>query len=358
MDEGAYVLKHGRRRRDEVEHSSPRSRRRNATPPDEETARPPEQSDHSSRVQSAHEAETSARRSASEETIPLPDSVRKPHPAVREIIDHKTRLSVPAEQQRRALIILHALATEAIRRGWTVTANPSTSQQDPWNGRRTRMSPGPDLFWVDAGHQPAAIRLRMKQKRIAHVPTQKERDDEVRLRWRGYPKYDYVTTDIMRLEIRAGSYSVFNLEDAASKPIEDKLLRAVHAVEKLSTDALKAAERHREIELERLERQRQAEDLRRRSARYTNWFDTLEQLRLDAARHRDLPEAVGQLRQTAQKREPHHDDTVALTDYLNWAEEHLEQSDPFRTLQLPEGQRPDMNFTQWTEWKQQQQTRG
>src|SRR5690606_39778976 len=64
-----------------------------------------------------------------------------------------------------ALLILHSLAQEAIRRGWTVTANPSTFRKDPWNGRRTRVSPGPDLFSIDAGDAPAVIRLRMQQKR-------------------------------------------------------------------------------------------------------------------------------------------------------------------------------------------------
>lgn len=44
------------------------------------------------------------------EGILIPDQVRRPHKAVREIVDHKARLDVPKEQRQRALLILHALS--------------------------------------------------------------------------------------------------------------------------------------------------------------------------------------------------------------------------------------------------------
>lgn len=34
-----------------------------------------------------------------------------------------------------------------------------------------------------------------------------------------------------------------------------------------------------------------------------------------------------------------------------WAEEHLEQSDPFRRIDLPRGGRPDLSFDEWRNWK-------
>lgn len=169
----------------------------------------------------------------------------------------------------------------------------------------------------------------MKPRRVAHVPTQKEREDQGRYHWQTYPKYDFVLTESMRLEVRATSYAVYTLEDTLSKRIEDRLLRAVHAIEGFTTEALQAAERRRQAEVERQEKQRQAEELRRRAARYTAWYDALEQLRLDAARHRDLAHVVARLRESLRQSDP------AASDYIDWAEEHLEQSDPLRNLKLP-----------------------
>ena len=179
-----------------------------------------------------------------DETIPIPEQVRRPHRAVKELVDHKARLDVPVEQRQRALRILHALAQESIRRGWTVISNPSTFQKDPWNGRRTRVSPGPDLFSIDAGDALAVIRLRMQQKRVDHVPTEKELADEARYSWRSYPKHDYVPTERMRLEIRSGSgsHDVLTLDDTVATRIEDKLLRAIEKIEQLSINARESAE--------------------------------------------------------------------------------------------------------------------
>lgn len=360
-DTGAFFLEHGHHPRD-VSDSSARAQRSRHTPPARrETPRASTPRTLSGQASASFNAQTrttgALRAPGPDETIPILETVRKPHQAVRELIEHKARLQVPADQQRRAIRILHSLVTEALRRGWSVTANPSTISQNPWNGRKTRVAPGPDLFWIDAGHKPAALRLRMKQKRVAHVPTQKERDDMVRFHWRSYPKYDYVSTDLMRLEIRDRSSSALTLEDTASTSIEDKLLRAVLVIEKQSADALKTAERQRQIQMEQLERQRRAEKLRRRAERYSNWFDTLEQLRLNVARHRDLADTVAQLREAVRRRGPQHDDAEALADYLSWAEEHLAQSDPFATIQLPPGERPDMDFAPWRQWKQQQTQR-
>lgn len=79
----------------------------------------------------------------------MPERVRRPHQAVREIVDHKARMDVPIEERQRAVLILHALAQEALRRGWTVTAIPSGFQKDPciylsiWGFRRPSSSATP-----------------------------------------------------------------------------------------------------------------------------------------------------------------------------------------------------------------------
>lgn len=124
----------------------------------------------------------------------------------------------------RALLILHALVQEAIRRGWEVIPNPSKFEVDRWNGRRKRASSDPDLFSIDAGDAPAAIRFRVQQKKVDHEPTEKERDEQAKYSWSRHPKYDYIPTDRLRLEIRSGSSNVLTLDDTANTRIEDKLL--------------------------------------------------------------------------------------------------------------------------------------
>lgn len=301
------------------------------------------------------EPETLAKseRNVKDETIPMSDQIRRPHKAVREIVDHKARLDVPTGQRQRALLILHALAQEATRRGWDVTASPSTFEADRWSGRRARVSPGPDLFSIDAGDAPAVIRLGMQQKRVDHVPTEKELAGKARYSWQSYPKYDHVPTERMRLEIRANSYDALTLDDTVATRIEDKLLRAIEKVEQMSVDAREAAERRRQMEIQRLEEQRRADDLRRRTARYDGWLKTLEQLRDDFVRHRELAEVVAGLREAVQQRGPDHEYAEILGEYVEWSKTHLEESDPFRRILLPQGERPDLSFDEWKNWKRQ-----
>lgn len=347
-DAGMFYLEHGHHPKDEPPQTEspapPTPNDKTAKSIENEPAPAPQPSD-------AHDAKKTPPRVMKDETIPMPEQVRRPHPAVREIVDHKARLDVPLEERQRALLILHALVQEALRRGWTVTANPSTFQRDPWNGRPTRVSPGPDLFSIDAGDAPATIRLRMQQKRVDHVPTEEELAKEARYNWRSYPRHDYVATERMRLEVRASSYDVLSIDDTVATRIEDKLLRAIEKIEQLSINAREAAEQQRLRELERAERQRRAEEIRQRAARYTSWAETLEQLRSDFVQHRELADTVAGLREAVAVRGLEHEHAEILSEYLAWSEQHLEDSDPFRCIWLPQGERPDLSYDEWHEWR-------
>lgn len=91
--------------------------------------------------------------------------------------------------------------------------------------------------------------------------------------------------------------------------------------------------------------------LRKRAARYSSWHDTLEQLRADFVRHRELTEVVASLRLATAQRGPEHEFAEILGAYLAWSEEHLEESDPLRRIPLPQGDRPDLTYNAWQEWK-------
>lgn len=169
--------------------------------------------------------------------------------------------------------------------------------------------------------------------------------------WSRPPKYDYRPTDRLRLDVRSGSSNSLTLDDTASTRIEDKLLRAVGKIEQLTVQARELAEQRRQMEIQRqLERER-AEKLRKRAARYSSWYDTLEQLRADFVRHRELTEVVASLRRATAGRGPEHEFAEILGDYLSWTEEHLDESDPLRRIPLPQGERPDMTYDAWREWK-------
>lgn len=289
-------------------------------------------------------------------TVPIPSQIRAAHPAIKELVDYPQRLDVPSEVRRRAHLILHALAQEALRRGWTVTPVLSRVSRDSWSGQRTRTWPSSDLFSIDAGSAPAAVRLRMRQRQVDHVPTPKELADEERYGYRHYPRHDFVPTDKMRLEIGAGAYGSLVLEDTVATRIEDKLMRAIDRVESMTKEARARAEAQRLRAIEEAARQQRAAEFRERALRYDSWARSLDELRESHARHRDLTITVAALRQRlAAGGEVEGADR--WTRYLAWAEQHLEESDPVLAFLPPEGETPDLTFAQWHDWRAQSERR-
>lgn len=293
------------------------------------------------------------RKTGKDETIPMPERITKPHAAIRVITDHPARLGVPTGQRRRALLILHAFVQEGLRRGWTVTEIPSTKRQDRWSGRTIKESPGLTLFTVDAGEASIDVRLSMLQDRTLHTPTPDEVAEQQRYSWKRPPKYDYTPSLRMRLELSRSTDHTLKLDDTVTTCIEDKLLRGVLRIEEWAVEAREAVERRRQHEIEEAERRRRASELRERAQRYTSWHETLEALRADVIRHRELTDVVAALRETVERRGPDHEHAQPLGEYLAWSEQHLEESDPLRRISLPKGDRPDLSYDEWHQWQRQ-----
>jgi hypothetical protein len=286
---------------------------------------------------------------AKDKRIQIPAQIRKPHLAVRELIDHKERLEVPAEQRQRALLILHALVQEASRRGWSITPVLSEMRSDSWTHSRTRTWPSNDLFNIDAGHKSAAVRLRMKQRQVTHVPTADEIKTSERWGYQSYSKNDLVPTETMRLEIGAGSYGSLVLEDTVATRIEDKLLRGIERIQLLTEEQITRDEQLRLREIEEAEARAHAEILRQRATTYSHWVKTLEALNTEATHHKQLLSTIDRLSAALPRFEG--DERYAdLQSYLEWAEEHLADSDPLRSIPLPNGDRPDLAYSEWSAW--------
>lgn len=355
-DGGQFYLEHGRYETDEATVTAP--------PPTKVTqAKSPKQSGARPREARTNDAPETPEptppkqtRPVIDETIPMPAEIGRTHPAIRELVKYKKGLNVPDEARQRALLILHALVQESRRRGWEVTPQLSTVRPATLYTQQGRVWPSGDLFLIDAGHDPAAVRLRMKTRRVDHIPTAKEIEEQKRWSWSRPPKYDYVATDRMRLEIGAGHYGSLVLEGTVATRIEDKLLRAITRIQQMSDDAVARAETQRLRAIEAEQARQRAEALRERARAYGHWVELLESMRKDFEHHQRLVPVVAELREAFPSHEgsEHYD---ALHEYVEWAEEHLAASDPFRLIYLPNGERPDLSYREWREWDAQNQQR-
>ncbi|GAB3261575.1 hypothetical protein GCM10027562_25070 [Arthrobacter pigmenti] len=270
-----------------------------------------------------------------DERIAMPSQIRGPHPEIRELVNYKARLDVPSGQRQRALTILHAVVQEALRREWTVTPVLSEMRSNSWDRTKTRVWPGNDLFTIDAGDRPAAIRLRMKQRQVKHVPTKDENEQTERWGYRSYKSNDLIATDRMRLEIGAGSSGSLILEDTTATRIDDKLKRAIAKIQSITDEAIEQQERQRLRAIAEAEARDRAEILRRRTARYGEWVKTRQSLHTEVGQHRELRTTVKALR-AALPRLKGSDRYAELQTHLEWAEQHLIESEPFGSIPLPE----------------------
>ena len=224
---------------------------------------------------------------------------------------------------------------------------------------REQWWPSEDLFRLDAGEQEVGIQFRAKTQRTDHVET-----PEARERARGgyvfTPRYDYHATDVLRLLLYHGGHNVASWEDTVRMSIECRLVPVLDRIERSTKDVIA----HREAERWRWEEERrrreQEQHEHHRVVRYDAWVDGLVALCRRTREHAELATFVAALRQRigeiddAQER-------ARLGTFLDWAQAHLNASDPFTRLDLPTGDRPDMTYAEWNTWKiyfEDQQRRG
>lgn len=257
-----------------------------------------------------------------EKQVPLRQVVRRPHPAVKELRDRPGRLPVPL--RRRCVLVAHALVTEALARGWTVTPVEARRESDGYRGTYLRYD-SPALLLLDAGHAPVGIVFSEVTKRRPHEDTKEEAARRAKGQYVWTPTYDYVGDGRLRLHLtdREGRKTGTSWTDGARVKVEGRLADVLAAVEEASASAVRFEEaRRRREEEERLRREEahRVEQLRRV---YEAWEQALRAGADAWARHREMARFVDEVERTAgEEGRP----------FVEWARGHLEAVDPRRTL--------------------------
>ncbi|MBA8926796.1 hypothetical protein BC739_004002 [Kutzneria viridogrisea] len=261
--------------------------------------------------------------------VPVPEEISRYHPAVSAL--RKSTHVASTQARTRALRILHALAVESERRGYTVTV------PTPRADSRHKATQVWHLLLTVAG-EVVPLCISEEDDRVEHVPTARELAAHERQPWIRIPSHDEVPSGRLRIDVGGLARSECRSfwADRRSWRLEDKLpelLRevAVRADElRLKREAqVRAEQEYRQaVERERLRARARAADAHRRAVlddQLTQWrrvrelrqYATAIEERIavaEAGEHADS-EAAGEARR-----------------WLAWVTERAEQQDPLRDL--------------------------
>lgn len=272
--------------------------------------------------------------------VVVPERVRRYHPTARHFRERSERHEVSREQLARATRIIHVIATEAERRGWSVQGSSESKNgygRASWTGTKD-------------GHLVIAARehvftLRLQEK---GVHTRGAWEEEVRLyrdisrdsvfyRDREFPSgpHDAGATGLLVLELNPGSIhggrqsrfadrQSWTLEERLPylfREIEERILEAQYAAE----DRRLAAERAAEIA------RREAEE---RTCRWRALMDRAAEHLLQAHRAAQLREQTRawheavRIRRYCDAAEAKYGDQAETIEWLMWARAHADSQDP------------------------------
>lgn len=270
--------------------------------------------------------------------VPVPERVGRYHPALA-AFRSSGKPEVSAGQRARALRILHAVATEAERRGYGVAA-PRPAER---TGRHGTVAVWHLVVNIDGSAVP--LRVSEENDRVPHEPTPRELADQARSSWVRIPTHDSVASGRLRIDIGAGTSSDRRSfwADRASWRLEDKLselLReiAVRAEEirarRLRRDEARA-EHERALEKERRHAADRAGEARR--------IEVLEERLVRWRSGRELREYLADRTATVERAAATgvaSGDLAAARAWLAWVTDRVEQLDPLDALPTyPEPQR-------------------
>lgn len=126
--------------------------------------------------------------------MPVPDQVGRYHPAV-SALRNVQHLTIATTVRTRAFRILHAIATEAERRDFTVI-RPTAQLADGRTGARDAWH-----LLLSVGGDAVPLRITEETDRIEHVPTARELAEQKRNSWTRLPSHDHVPSGRLRIDI-------------------------------------------------------------------------------------------------------------------------------------------------------------
>lgn len=324
-DAGRYYVEHGRYPGEpERDERPPPSRRRSAARPakpaaSEKPPTPPE-----APIPPPAPTEPEAQ-------VPLRQVVRRPHPAVKELRDRPGRLPMPL--RTRCVLVAHALVTEALARGWTVTPVEARREPGVYGGTAVRYD-SQALLLLDAGNAPVGIVFSEVTKRRPHQDTKEEAARRAKGQYVWTPTYDYVGDGRLRLHLTDfdGRKTGASWTDGARVKVEDRLDAVLAAVEEASERAVRMEQERRRREEEGRLRREEAHRVEQLRRAYEAWEQALHAGTDAWGRHRQMAAYVDEVERVGGE---------GGRAFVAWARGHLEAVDPRRML--PEG-----NMPSWT----------
>jgi hypothetical protein len=199
--------------------------------------------------------------------IAIPEKIARYHPAARRFRDDKAHHQVSRTLLSRAVRIVHVLATEAERRGWSV---PSPTESEA--SGRLRIETGGHDFWIDLSEKDVKERARWEQE--------VERYSQAFRYWSAhgdgdrYPHgpYDKGATGELILHLSSRHDRIFeghqsNWGDRASWKLETRLPHVFREIEERVVKADRVEEEERVAAQRRAEKERRAAEERERQWR-------------------------------------------------------------------------------------------
>ncbi|THV43068.1 hypothetical protein [Glycomyces buryatensis] len=269
---------------------------------------------------------------------------------MKELLDYPKRVDLPAEMRRRTHLISHTLIQEALGRGWKVSAVVGEMRASA-HSRPQRRWPSSDLFRIDAGACELGIQIRDKPKRIPHVDSPDEARRRARGEWVYAHKYDFIPTGLLQLRLYRGTSEEYSWVDNERAPLEDRVEAIVNRIQKATDHVLEIRAQQRLREAEERRRREEVQRQRQRAVKYDSWVGALELMQQRHQRHAELTEFLAALEsrtdEVSDSDMRRHFDT-----FIGWARGHLEATDPLRNPPIPVEDPPDMDFAEWTHWKE------
>ncbi|WP_116201984.1 hypothetical protein [Amycolatopsis circi] len=250
-------------------------------------------------------------------SVPVPETLRSPHPVVARLRDDKARLVMPTDLRRRCLLILQGLAGEAARRGHKITDQPvSQHRQYQYYEYGTR-SDGP-RYSRREGELNIVVDGFSCTVTIQQVSPQSSDPDKTERLVVELPAY--------RSEGRQCRWA-----DGKVRTVEDGLAALLHEVE------VRAVE----------DRQREIDEARAKAERQVKWEQAMhvaQQQAVEAHYAKILDRQVGRWRRANELRtyrealkqrlaNPRPDDgnLAGAREWLAWIDRHIAGTDPAET---------------------------